>query len=155
LDKFTLAGGTKATLAMDWRAPFAGRADPGGAEQATKSLAVEAEAFLFHELFPKMMIVEAGVAGAGQTQDRLAGALGEAAVAGPAAAGVYQSRCAALPVTKFEAFHMPWRNVEQLRGSGTRQVSLRTLGDDFHSLQFLLTQRECLQSHGVTFSRCC
>jgi hypothetical protein len=84
LNEFALAGGTKAPLAMGWGASLARRAKAGGTEQATKSLAVEGETFLLHELFTKMMIVETCVAGAGQTQDRLAGAFGQAAVAGPA-----------------------------------------------------------------------
>jgi len=34
----------------------------------------------------------------------------------------------------------------------TRRLDARA--DHAHSLQFLLTQRECLLSHGMTFSRC-
>ncbi len=100
------------------------------------------------------MIVEAGVLRASQAQDGLPGAFGPAAVAGTAAVGVCQSRCAALPVAGLETFDLPWRKIEQLRGSGTRQLSLHTSGNDCHSLQFLLTQRDCLPVHGVTFSRC-
>ena len=48
-------------------------------------------------------------------QDAGAHAIREAAWAGPSAAGVCQSRCACLPITKVKALHMPWRNVEQLR----------------------------------------
>jgi hypothetical protein len=55
------------------------------------------------------MIVEASVTGADQSEDAVAHAWGQAAVAGTAAAGVSQSRCAALPVTGFEAFDMPRR----------------------------------------------
>ena len=43
-----------------------------------------------------------------------------------------------------------WRGL----GAG-RQVPLDALRDNNHTFQFLLTQRECLLSHGVTFSRCC
>jgi hypothetical protein len=44
---------------------------------------------------------------------------------------------------------------EQFGGSGTRHVSPRTARNYAHSLQLLLTQRECPSSHGVTFSRRC
>ena len=56
-----------------------------------------------------MMVVEAGVACACQGQDADARTLGQATVAGPAAAGVSQSRCAALPIARFEPFDMPRR----------------------------------------------
>jgi hypothetical protein len=78
---------------------FARRADTGGAKQTAKSLAAEREAFLFAELFAQMVIIEACVAGAGQVQDALTDAQGQAAVVGTAAVGVMsQSRCAAQPV---------------------------------------------------------
>ena len=75
----------------------------------------------------EMMIVEAGVARAGQSQDALTYGGRRARRGGAAAAGVCQSRCAALPIARFEPFDMPKRSVEQIRGSGTRQVSLYTL----------------------------
>ncbi len=80
--------------------------------------------FLLGQFFAEVMVVEAGIGGTGQLQDALPHALGQAAVAGPSAAGVCQSGCAALPITSFEALDMPRRKVEQLRRSGTRQVSL-------------------------------
>ncbi len=55
------------------------------------------------------MIVEAGVTGPRELHDTGAHALGQAAMAGAAAAGVCQSRCAALPVADFEALDMPGR----------------------------------------------
>ena len=103
------------------------------------------------ELFAKVMVVEAVIASASQLHDAIPYALRDAAVAGPPAAGVCQSCCAALPIAGFEALDMPRRNREQLRGSGPRLASLHALGNDFPSLQFLLTQRDCLLSHGVTF----
>ena len=57
----------------------------------------------------KVMIIEAGVAGARQVRMRFRTRCGSAAVAGAAAAGVSQSRCAALPIAGFEAFDMPRR----------------------------------------------
>jgi hypothetical protein len=37
---------------------------------------------------------------------------------------------------------------------GAHHVSLSAAGNYVHSLQLLLTQRQCPSSHGVTFSRC-
>ena len=95
-----------------------------GAEQTAQGLAAEGEPFDLTELFAEMMIVETGVARASQVEDAGTHGLGQAARAGTTAAGVCQSRCAALPITGFEALDMPRRQIEQLRGSGTRQVSL-------------------------------
>jgi hypothetical protein len=71
---------------------FAGRAQTLRTEQATKRFATEVQVFDLVELFGEMVIVEAGVLGACQAQEGLAGALGEAAVAGSAAVGVSQRR---------------------------------------------------------------
>jgi hypothetical protein len=71
-----------------------------------------------------MAIVEAQITGAGQVKDAGARGFGQAAGAGAAAADVCQSGCAALPVTGFETLDLPRRKVEQLRRSGTRQISL-------------------------------
>jgi len=100
------------------------------------------------------MIVEARIAVARQSKNVIARALGGAERTRAAAAGVCQSRCAAQPITGFEAFDVPRRNPQQLRGSGTRQFSFDALRDDRHPLPFLLSQRDCLPVHGVTFSRC-
>src|SRR5579862_2531593 len=154
LDEFTFASRTQTALTMSGRTAFAWWADAVGAEQAAQGFAAEGEAFVFDELLVEMMIVEAGVARVRESEDAVACALGQATVAGSAAADVRQSRCAALPITRFKPFDMPRREVEQLRGSGARQVPLQASRNDGHSLQFLLTQRECLLSHGVTFSRC-
>ena len=96
LHEFTFTSGSQTSLAMSRGTAFARRADAGGAEQAAKGLAAEREAFLLAELFAEMVIIEAGVAGAGQTQDGLTDALGQAAVAGTAAVGVSQSSGATL-----------------------------------------------------------
>jgi hypothetical protein len=91
-----------------------------------------------------MVVVKAHIFGASQTQDSLAGALGQTAGAGPSATGVCQSRCAALPIAGFEALDMAGRQSEQLRGSGSRQVPLHALRNHCHSLQLFLAQRVCL-----------
>ena len=74
-----------------------GRAESLAAQQAAEGFAAEREAFLFGKLFTKVMVIETGIASAGQMQDAIPQALGQAAMAGPSAAGVCQSRLAALP----------------------------------------------------------
>ena len=95
LHQFALAGRAQTALTMSGRAAFAGRAAPGGTQDAAKGLAAEREAFLFDEFFVEVMVVKAGIARAGQMQQLLACAGRKPAVAGPAAAAVCQSRCAA------------------------------------------------------------
>ena len=155
LHEFPFAGRAQTALAMSGQAAWARGTDSRRPQQTAESFAAEREAFLLDQLVMKVMIVEAGVFRTSQAQDGLTGRVGQAAVTGPAAVGVSQSRCAALPVASFEALDVPRRKIEQLRGSGTRQVSLHASRNDHHSLQFLLTQRDCLPVHGVTFSRCC
>ena len=94
---FALASARQAALAMRGSTTFAGRADPGRAQQAAKGLAPEREAFLLDQFFAEVMVVEAGIGGAGQMQDAIPHALRQAAMAGSPAAGVCQSRLTALP----------------------------------------------------------
>jgi hypothetical protein len=60
-----------------------------------------------------------------------------------------------LPQTFLKTLDLTDAEREQFGGSGARHVSLNATGNYAHSLQLLLTQRECPSSHGVTFSRCC
>ena len=71
LHEFTFASRSQTSLAMSRGTAFARRADAGGAEQTAKGLAAKREAFLLAEFFAQMVIIEAGVAGAGQKQDGL------------------------------------------------------------------------------------
>jgi len=119
-----LASAGQTALTMRGGTTLAGRAETGAAKKTAESFATEGKTFDLTEFFAEMVIVEARVARASQLEDAGAGAFGEAARTGAAAAGVCQSRCAALPVAGFEAFDVPRREVEQFRGSGTRQVSL-------------------------------
>ena len=82
---------------MGGSAAFAWRADAGRAQQTAQGLAAEREAFDLAKFFAKVMIVEAGIDGAGQKQDVIPHAIRQAAMAGPTAAGVCQSRLTALP----------------------------------------------------------
>src|SRR5713226_1582818 len=155
LDEFALARRAQAALTMSGSAAFARRADAFLTQQAAQGLTSEGEAFDLTEFFGEMVVVEAGILGAGQAQDGLASALRQPAVAGPAAVGVSQCRLPGFAHAFLQAFDVAHAQGEQFGGAGTRQVSLDACTDHAHSLQFLLTQRECLLSHGVTFSRCC
>ncbi len=154
LHELAFASDAQTALAMSGSAALAGRADAGPAEQTTQCFAAEAQAFDFVELFGQMMVVEAGIFGACQTQNVLALLVGQATVAGPAPVGVSQRRLPTFAPTLFQALNVSHAQGEQLGGAGTRHLSLHASGNDRHSLQLLLTQRECLLSHGVTFSRC-
>jgi hypothetical protein len=109
LHEFAFAGGAQSALAMSGGTAGARRTDAGGAQQSAKGFAAERETFFLDELLLKMMVVEAGVASTGEREDVSPHGPRQAAMAGPAAAGVSQSRCAALPVARFEAFDMPRR----------------------------------------------
>jgi hypothetical protein len=74
--------------------------------------------------------------------------------AGPAAVGVSQSRLPVFAHAFLQPLNLARAQTRESGGSGTRHISLDACTDHAHSLQFLLTQRECLLSHGVTFSRC-
>ena len=67
------------------------------------------EAFDRLELFREVMVVEAEVAGARQVQDALTQVSREATGAGPPATGVCHRRLTALPIARFEAFHLSRR----------------------------------------------
>lgn len=154
LHEFSFARGAHAALAMSGSAAFAGRAEAFVAQQAAQSLATEKKALDLVELFGEMVVVEADVLGACQAQNGLASALGQATVAGPAAVGVSQRRLPGFAQALLQAFDLAHAQRQEFGGAGTRQVSLDARANHAHSLQFLLTQRECLLSHGVTVSRC-
>jgi hypothetical protein len=78
-------------------------------QPAAEGFAAEREAFLLDELLAKVMVIEAGIAGARQLHDAIPHTLRQAAMAGAPAAGVCQSRCAALPIAGFETFDVPRR----------------------------------------------
>src|SRR5579862_3401730 len=96
-DHFAFASAREAALAMGGSASFTGRGDAGRAQQAAKGLAPEREAFRLDQFFTEVMIVEAGIGGAGQVQDAVPHTIRQTAVAGSPAAGVCQSRLPALP----------------------------------------------------------
>ena len=107
LDDLAFPSRTQAALAMSGGASFAGWAEATGAQQAAQGFAAEREAFLFRELLAEMVVVEPGIGGAGQLQDTVPQAIRQAAVTGPSAAGVCQSRLPALPIARLESFNMP------------------------------------------------
>jgi len=70
-----LASAGETALAMGGSAAFAGRSDPGRAQQTAEGLAAEEEAFLFDQFFAEVVVVETGIGGAGQMQDAIPHAL--------------------------------------------------------------------------------
>ena len=84
LDQFAFAGGSQTAQAMSGRAAFSGRSQTGLAQQPAESFAAEREALNLAKFFAEVVIVEAGVGGAGQVQDGLADAGGQTAGTGPA-----------------------------------------------------------------------
>ena len=154
LHEFAFASHAQAALAMSGSTALARGAEAFLAQEAAQGFAAERETFDLVELFAEMMVVEAGILGAVQAQDRLASALGRAARAGPAAVGVSQRRLPVFAQTLFQALNLAHAQAQESGGAGTRHVSFDASSNDVHSLQFLPTQRECLLSHRVTFSRC-
>jgi len=69
----------EATLAMSGSLTFTVRADPGRAQQMAKGLASARETFDVAKFFAEVMVVEAGIGGAGQLQDAFPHAIGQAA----------------------------------------------------------------------------
>src|SRR5258708_4565770 len=100
-----------------------------------------------------MVIVEARIGAARQLHDPLTHGVGQATVAGPPAVGVSQSRLPVFAHTFLQALNLAHAQTQESGGSGQRHVSFDAGADSAPWLQFLLTQRECLLSNGVTFSR--
>jgi hypothetical protein len=154
LHEFAEPRGTHAALAMSGSTALAGRAETVLAQQATQRFATERKAFALDQLLAEMVVVEAGVGAARELDDPPAHGIRQATGAGTPAVGVSQSRLPAFAHPFLQAFHLAHAQTKESGGSGTRHISLDACVDHAHSLQFLLTQRECLLSHRVTFSRC-
>ena len=154
LHQFTFTGGAQTALTMRGSTAFSGRSQTGLAQQTAQGFATEGEALDLAKLFAEVVIVEAGISCAGQSEHGLADATRQAAGAGSPAVGMRQSRLPLLPHTLLKTFDVTDAEREQCGGSSARHVSFNATGNHAHSLQFLLTQRECPSSHGVTFSRC-
>ena len=72
MHQFAFAGGSQTALAMSRSAAFSGGAQTGLAQKSAESFAAEAEALDLAKFFAEVVIVEAGIGGAGQTNDVLA-----------------------------------------------------------------------------------
>ncbi len=154
LHEFAEPCGTQAALAMSRSPAFSWRAKTVLAQQATQGFAAQGKTLAFEELLAEVVVVEAGVGATREVHDLGAHRIGKATVTGSAAVGVSQSRLPVFAHTLLQAFNLAHAQTEESGGSGTRHISLDACADHAHSLQFLLTQRECLLSHRVTFSRC-
>ena len=92
LHQFPFAGRAQAALAVSGGATFAGRSQAGLTQQAANSFAAEGKALDLAEFLAEVVIVKAGVGGAGQTQNGAAHPVRQAPGTGAPAVGVSQSR---------------------------------------------------------------
>src|SRR5271169_120591 len=99
LHQFAFASGSQTALAMSGSAALSGRAQTGLPQETAESFAAEEEALDLAKFFAEVVIVEAGISGAGQANDGLAYPGRQAAGAGPSTIGVRQSRLPLLPQT--------------------------------------------------------
>jgi hypothetical protein len=134
LHQFAFPGGTQTALTMGGSAALARRADASLTQESAESFAAEGEALDLTKFFAEVVIVEAGIGGAGQAKGGLAYPGWQAAGAGPSAIGVRQSRLSLLPQTFLEAFDLTDAEREQFGGSGARHVSLHAARNYAHSL---------------------
>src|ERR1700730_8316763 len=102
LHQFSFTRRAQTALAMSGRPAFAGRTDARTAEQTAEGLAAERETFPLDQFLVEVVIVEASIASTCELEDAASRAFGQSARARSTAAGVSQSRCAALPVARFE-----------------------------------------------------
>ncbi len=72
LHQFAFAWGTQTALAMSGRAAFARRPQTGLTQETAESFTAEGEALDLAKFFAEMVIVEAGIGGAGQPDHGLA-----------------------------------------------------------------------------------
>jgi len=154
LHEFAEASGTQAALAMSGGAALPRRAETVLAQQAAQRFAAERKALALDQLLAEMVVVKASVSAARELDDPLAHGIRQAPGTGPAAVGVSQSRLPVFAHTLLQTLNLAHAQTQECGGSGTRHLSLDARLDHGHPLQFLLTQRECLLAHGVTFSRC-
>jgi hypothetical protein len=154
LHEFAEARGTHTALAMSGSAAFSRRPETMLTQQAAQGFATQGKAFALGQLLAKMVVVKARVDATRELHDALAHGVRQAAMTGPAAVGVSQSRLPVFAHTLLQALNLAHAQAQESGGSGTRHASLDACTDHAHSLQFLLTQRESLLSHRVTFSRC-
>ena len=156
LHQFAFAGGSQTALTMGGSAALPGRPQTGLTQETAESFAAEGEALDLAKFFAEVVIVEAGIGGCGPGESRL-GVPGRGRRRGLGRPRLACAR-AASPCSRkrcLKTFDVTDAEREQFGGSGARHVSFNATGNYAHSLQFLLTQRECPSSHGVTFSRCC
>src|SRR5258708_1464982 len=99
-----------------------------------------------------MMIVETDIAGASEMQDTVAHTHRKAARARPAATGVCQSPLPLFAQTFLQALDLAYAQAEQLRGSGTRHLSLDTCRNHHHPFPLFLTPSQCPPFPWWTFS---
>src|SRR5512142_3065141 len=96
---------------------LSGRAETGLAQEAAEGFAAQGETLDLAQFFAEMVIIEAGISGAGQTEDGLAHPFRQATGAGPSAAGVCQSRLPVFAQAFLETTNLADAEREQCGGS--------------------------------------
>src|SRR5260370_13449996 len=103
-----------------------GRAETGLPQEAAQGLAAQGETLDLAKFLAQVVIVEAGIGRAGQTDDGLPHSGGQAAGTGSSAIGVRQSCLAPLPKTFLETLDLSDAEREQFGSSCPRHVSPNT-----------------------------
>src|SRR5260370_16424888 len=97
LRQYSELGGGQATLPMGGSAALSGRAETGLPQEAAQGLAAQGETLDLAKFLAQVVIVEAGIGRAGQTDDGLPHSGGQAAGTGSSAIGVRPSGPPLLP----------------------------------------------------------
>src|SRR5713101_8330535 len=119
---------------MRGSAALSRRAEALLAQQSSKCFAAERNTLAFHQLVAELVVFEAGVGASRELRDARTHGLRQAAVAGPPAAGVCQSRLPVFAQTLLQAFDLALAQTQESGGPGTRQLPLHASGNHRHSL---------------------
>ena len=136
-----------AAVAMAGRAAGAGTADAGGAEEALHRPTGEAQALAFGEQLSEVMIIHAGVAGAGEREDVGPHRVGEASRRGAAPVAMGQRRDPLRAYVSQEPADVPERQAQELRCGLRREGPGLEAGQDMGALLLLLGQGNRLPEH--------
>lgn len=157
LDEQSGLGHALAPATMLGRAPGAGTPDARFAQQPLHGGTGQDETLVFPEEFGEVMIVGAGVAGAGQGEDLRPDGLGEAARGGSSAVGMGERRRAVLADLGQQATEVTEREAEEAGRIRHGEVPLDDLDQDIGSLLLSLAQGDSPPVHAprVTESLIC
>ncbi len=148
LDEEPRLGHALAPTAMLGGAPGTGAPDARLAQQALHGGPGEDEALVVPEELGEVMIVGAGVAGAGQGEDLRPEGLGEAARGSPSAVAMGERRRAVVADLRQQPTEVTAREAQESGRVRHGEVPLDDLDQDMSSLLFSLAQRDSPPVHG-------